>query len=74
MTACIESVAVFGSELWWKGGSIQCANELQVLVNQAATGCLRTTNLGALAMESGSDSYQQQLSWRTGSGDLGYAC
>jgi hypothetical protein len=60
MTACIQSVATFGSELWWKGdeveGTISREQELQVVVNKqarAVTGCFGTTNLGALAMESG---------------------
>ena len=60
MTACIQSDAMFGAELWWKGDhvprTIGRADELQLLVNQearAATGCFRTTNLGALSMESG---------------------
>jgi hypothetical protein len=60
MTACIQSVAMFGSELWWKGnsvvGTIERAEELQILVNRqgrAVTGCFRLTNMGALAMESG---------------------
>jgi len=40
MTACIPSVAMFGAELWWKGGNV-CgttgrAEELQLLVNQQA--------------------------------------
>ncbi|MDX6284441.1 MAG: hypothetical protein QOH03_5512 [Kribbellaceae bacterium] len=58
--AAIQSVAMFGSELWWKGeatqGTIGRANDIQLLVNQeprAVTGCFRTTNLGALAMEPG---------------------
>ena len=60
MTACVQSVTMFGSELWWKGdyvpGSVGRAAEMQILVNQearATTGCFRTTNLGALSMESG---------------------
>jgi len=62
MTACIQSVTMFGSERWWKGdqarGTIGQVNELQLLVNQEArvtTGCLWTTNLGSgdLSMESG---------------------
>jgi len=51
---------MFGSELWWMGdqvwGTIGQEKELQLLINQegrATTGCFRTTNLGALAMESG---------------------
>jgi len=59
MTACIQSVAMFGAELWWRGGNV-CgttghAEELQLLVNQQArvtTGAFRTTNLGVLSMES----------------------
>jgi len=68
MTACIQSVAMFGSELWWKGdhvrGTIGQANELKLLVNQearATTGCFRTTNLGALSMESGLRAVTMQL-------------
>jgi len=60
MTACVQSVAMFGAELWWKGdktrGTVGRAEELQLLVNQQArstTGCFRTTNRGALSMESG---------------------
>jgi ribonuclease HI len=59
MTACVQSVAMYGMELWWKGegkpGMRSGVGELQKLVNQearAVTGCFRTTNLGALAMES----------------------
>jgi len=37
MMACIQSVAVFGAELWWKGaytpGTMCRAEELQLLVN-----------------------------------------
>ena len=59
MSACVQSTAMFGAELWWKGkdgGTAGLADELQVLVNQearATTGCFRTTNQGALAMEAG---------------------
>jgi len=52
MTACIQSVAMFGSHLRWKGdhvtGTIGRADELQLLVNLVARttmGCFRTTNL-----------------------------
>jgi hypothetical protein len=45
-TACSQSVAMFGSELWWKGdgvvGTMERAEELQKVVNQqarAVTGC-----------------------------------
>jgi len=58
-----------GSELWWKGDTAQGtigsrANELQLLVNQearATTSCFRTTNLGALSMESGVRAATAQL-------------
>ena len=37
---CVRSVAMFGSELWWKGnqkhGAVGRAADLQVLVNQEA--------------------------------------
>jgi len=59
MSACVRSVAMFAAELWWKGGNIRGttgrAEELQLLVNRkarATTGAFRTTNLGALLMES----------------------
>ena len=68
MTACIQSVAMFGSELWWKGdhvrGTMGQANELQQLVNQeawATTRWFRTTNLGALSMESSLRAATMQL-------------
>jgi len=60
MTACVQSATMFGAELWWKGdyatGTQGRAGEIQRLINQearATTGCFRTTNLGALSMESG---------------------
>jgi len=68
MMACIQSAAMFGSELWWKGdhitGTKGRAEELQLLVNQearATTGCFRTTSLGALSMESGLRAATTQL-------------
>ena len=68
MTACVQSVAMYGTELWWKGAGKQGmtggAEELQKLVNQearAVTACFRTTNLGALAMESGLRPAEAQL-------------
>ena len=68
MIACIQSAAMFGSELWWKGdhitGTKGRAEELQLLVNQearATTGCFRTTSLGALSMESGLRAATTQL-------------
>jgi len=51
---------MFGAELWWKGEGVWrmvCrANNLQLLVNEqtrAITGAFRSTNQGALALESG---------------------
>jgi len=68
MTACVQSAAMFGAELWWKGrnvrGTTGRAEELQLLVNQqarASTGAFWTTNLGALAMESGLRPASNQL-------------
>jgi len=79
MTACIQSAAMFRSELWWKGdhvrGTIGLAHELQLLVNQearATTGCFRTTSLGASRWSLASG--QRRHSWRTGSGGLRYGC
>jgi len=76
MTACVQSIAMFGAELWWKGGNAQGttgrAEELQLLVNQqarAVTGAFRTTNLGALSIESGLRPAANQLEnrqWRFG--------
>ena len=59
MRTCVLSTSVFGAELWWKGdqsGMAEPAKDLQLLINQqarATTGAFRTTNLGALSMESG---------------------
>jgi hypothetical protein len=79
MTACIQSAAMFGAELWWKGdrtrGTIGQANELQMLVNQegrATTGCFRTTNLGP--WQWGPASTRRQHNWRIGSDGLGFGC
>jgi len=59
---------MFGAELWWKGdhatGTQGRAEEIQWLINQeaqATTGCFRTTNLGALLMESGLRAATAQL-------------
>jgi hypothetical protein len=78
MTACVQSVAMFGADLWWKGdqtqGSKRRASDLQLLVNQearAVTGCFRTTNLGAQAIEWGlTRSHRQPHSWKTDRGGL----
>lgn len=53
MVVCVRSVAMFGSELWWKGnqvhGTIGRAADLQTPVNheaRATLGAFRSTNLG----------------------------
>lgn len=50
MTACVQSVAMYGSEHWWRGegkqGMVGGAAELQKLVSQearAVTACFQTT-------------------------------
>jgi len=60
MTACMQAVAMYGSEFWWQGegkqGMVEGAAELQKLVNleaRAVTGCFRITNQGALSCEAG---------------------
>jgi hypothetical protein len=57
--ACIQSVAMLGSELLWQGdgveGTIGTAKELSTVVNkhaQAVMRCFQTTSMVALAMES----------------------
>jgi len=79
MTVCIQSIAMFGSELWWKGdhvrGTTVQADELQLLVNQkarATTGSFQTTNLGALSMEPRLRAATAQLEQKTGSGGSAY--
>jgi hypothetical protein len=58
-TACVRLLAMYGAKYWWKGegmGTEGRVNDLQKLVNHEArvvTGCVRTTNLGVLSMESG---------------------
>jgi len=68
MTACVQSATMYGAELWWKGdfatGTQGQAEDIQRLINQeaqATTGCFRTTNLGALSMESGLRAATMQL-------------
>jgi len=55
MTACIQSVAMFGSELWWKGdrvdGTIPRAEELQKEVNNQARAVTGITNLARQARQ-----------------------
>jgi len=59
-SACVHAAALFAAELWWKGDGIYGTQthqeDLQKLVSQEArhtTGAFRTTNQGALNMESG---------------------
>jgi len=59
-TACVQAAALFGAELWWKGDNVHGMggrrDAVQRLVNQEAqltTGAFRTTNQGALSLESG---------------------
>ena len=68
MTACIQSVPMFGAVLWWKGDLAKRtqgrADEIQLLVNQearATTGLFWMTNLGALSVESGLRTASTQL-------------
>jgi len=56
----VQAAALFGAELWWKGdnaqGMVGRRESVQKLVNQEArltTGAFRTTNQGALSLESG---------------------
>ena len=73
MTACMQPVAMYGSELWWKRegkqGMVGGAAELQKLVKleaRAVTGCFRTTNQAALANEAGLRPAVAQLNNRLG--------
>ena len=68
MMACIQSSAIFEAGLRWKGehapGTTGRADELQLLANQearATIGSFRTTNLGALSIESGLRAATTQL-------------
>ena len=58
--ACVQAVALHGSELWWRGeevySSVGKAADLQKLVNQqarAVTGCFHSTNQGEPMLQSG---------------------
>ena len=59
-TACVQATALFGSELWWKGdnaqGTVGRQEDVQRTINQQARltlGAFKTTNQGALSLESG---------------------
>jgi hypothetical protein len=54
--ACIQAVALYGSELWWDPKEIGRRDDLQLLLNRQARsvlGALPTTPRGALMRESG---------------------
>jgi len=68
MTACVQSATIYSAELWWKGdyttGTQGRVEDIQWLINQevrTTTCCFRTTNLGALSMESGLRAATTQL-------------
>jgi len=74
-----RKVAMIGSELQWTGdqtrGTIERANELQLLVNQegrATTGASVQLTWVPCRWSQGSD--QQQPSWRTGRGSSDCGC
>jgi len=87
MTACIQSVAMFGSELWWIGDHTRGYRRLDKRASatywstkkrerRVTTGWFRTTNLGALLMESGPGAATTQLENRQrrfGTSDYGYS-
>ena len=53
--ACIQAIALYGSEVWWKGQKNRL-EDIQRMVNQQAreiTGCLRTTPIGPMVKEAG---------------------
>jgi len=53
--AAVQAVAMYGSELWWRGQKDR-AQEVQKLLNEQGrriTGCFRTTPQGALMNEAG---------------------
>jgi len=54
--ACVQAVALYGSELWWDPKEAGRRDDLQLLLNQQAgsiLGALPTTPRGALRRESG---------------------
>ena len=54
--ACVQAVALYGSELWWDPSEVGRRDDLQLLLNQQARsmlGALPTTPQGALMRESG---------------------
>ena len=54
--ACVQAVALYGSELWWDPREIGRREDLQLLLNwqpRSTLGALPTTPMGALMRESG---------------------
>jgi len=54
--ACIQAVALYGSELWWAPSAAGRRDDLQLLLNRHARsimGALPTTSRGALMRDSG---------------------
>jgi len=54
--ACVQAVALYGSELWWDPRKIGRREDLQLLLNwqaRSTLGALPTTPMGALMRESG---------------------
>lgn len=55
MTAMIQSVTLYGSEIWWKDQA-NCRRYLQRIINQETkliTGAFRSTSEAALMIEAG---------------------
>ena len=64
--AAVQSVALYGAELWWKGQK-DAANELQKLINKQAraiTGALPTTSIDLLIKEAGLTPAEPLLDYR----------
>jgi hypothetical protein len=56
LTACVQAIALYGSELWWDPREIGRQEDLQLPLNQQARstlGALPTTPMGAVLRESG---------------------
>jgi hypothetical protein len=76
--ACVQAVALYGSELWWDSKEVGRRDDLQLLLNRQARsilGALPTTPRGALMRESGLtpapgilDSRQQRFAARLADG------
>ena len=54
--ACVQAVALYGSELWWDPKEVGRQDDLQLLLNQQARstlGAMSTTPRGAIMRDSG---------------------